>query len=528
MAESEQQVLADFTLEELNNFKILKLREIAGVVGINKWQNKATLVNILKEYAVDYDEEDDKLSCNVSTISADEQMKILELKAKLAREERQAAKEKEEADRQAAREEAEANRQFELEKLRLSANVVVSTSTVSASDVMTHAGESFRYKQALDQIPPLEGDDLDSFLTTFERIVTIHRYPRDMWASLLISKLRGKVLASINLLPTSDVTVYETLRDKLKVMFKLQPEAYASKFKEAIPTAKQSYVEFAAYLRLQFDRWLFSKKVDNFDKLKELILLDKFQNVLPFDLKKYMLERTLNTLKESAELADRYVVINGGLDGQAVQGQQAVSRINNNRFMGTKKMASTVSNGGNFNSGNFKPRNGNNQNFGKKKYCSFCKSSAHDYFECYKRSKSDDANVKNVTKSQHVGFVSVLQSDINTNVIDIEYNDIFAICEHEMKNVTTKCEFERNVIFTSQNGDKMTVKCYRDNGAMLSLVKKNVLPAKFLTDLKKVTAVGTLYNKCEVPLYKVKVQLFLNEQEKEIVVGNIDNECLTP
>ena len=290
MAESEQQVLADFTLEELNNFKILKLREIAGVVGINTWQNKATLVNILKEYAIDYDKEDDKLSCNVSTISADEQMKILELKAKLAREERQAAKEKEEADRQAAkekeeadrqaaREEAEVNRQFELEKLRLSANVVVSTSTVSASDVMTHAGESFRYKQALDQIPPLEGDDLDSFLTTFERIVTIHRYPRDMWASFLISKLRGKVLASINLLPTSDVTVYETLRDKLKDMFKLQPEAYASKIKEAIPTAKQSYAEFAAYLRLQFDRWLFSKKVDNFDKLKELILLDKFQNV---------------------------------------------------------------------------------------------------------------------------------------------------------------------------------------------------------------------------------------------------------
>ena len=153
---------------------------------------------------------------------------------------------------------------------------------------------------------------------------------------------------------------------------------------------------------------------------------------------------------------------------------------------------------------------------------------AHDYFECYKRPKPEDANVKSVTKSQHVGFVSVLQSDINTNVIDIEYNDIFAKCEHEMKNVTTKCEFERNVIFTSQNGDKMSVKCYRDNGATLSLVKKNVLPAKFLTDLKKVTVLGTLYNKCEVPLHKVKIQLFSNEQKKEVVVGIIDNECLTP
>ena len=90
-----------------------------------------------------------------------------------------------------------------------------STSTSFASDaIMTNASDSFRYKQALDQILPLKGDDLDSFLSTFERIVTMYKNPEDRWVRLLMSKLRCKVLTSINLLPKIDVTVYKALRNK--------------------------------------------------------------------------------------------------------------------------------------------------------------------------------------------------------------------------------------------------------------------------------------------------------------------------
>jgi hypothetical protein len=104
-------------------------------------------------------------------------------------------------------------------------------------------------KKALNQIPPLENDDLDKFLNMFKRIVNVHNYLKEMWASLLISKLRGTILAAVNFMPVTDVTKYDTLCDKLKQMFKLQPEAYATRFKEAQPTFKQTYVEFSLHLR---------------------------------------------------------------------------------------------------------------------------------------------------------------------------------------------------------------------------------------------------------------------------------------
>jgi hypothetical protein len=41
------------------------------------------------------------------------------------------------------------------------------------------------------------------------------------------------MLAAVNLLPIADITDYKKVCDKLKEIFKLQPETYAVRFKEA-------------------------------------------------------------------------------------------------------------------------------------------------------------------------------------------------------------------------------------------------------------------------------------------------------
>ena len=92
------------------------------------------------------------------------------------------------------------------------------------------------------------------------------------------------------------------------------------------------------------------------------------------------------------------------------------------------------------------------------------KQYSHNLYECYKYSKPGDTNVKSAMKNQHVGFVKVVQPDVNSTIINIEYNDVLALCDHEMKHAIKKYELECNVIFTSQTGDKMSVKCCRDNG----------------------------------------------------------------
>jgi hypothetical protein len=46
----------DFTIEQLRTMTVKGMREIAGSLHLNKWQNKSTLFEMLKEYAADYDE----------------------------------------------------------------------------------------------------------------------------------------------------------------------------------------------------------------------------------------------------------------------------------------------------------------------------------------------------------------------------------------------------------------------------------------------------------------------------------------
>ena len=62
----------------------------------------------------------------------------------------------------------------------------------------------------------------------------------------------------------------------------------------------------------------------------------------------------MNTLKELPVLAYRYIVLNGSFDGQALQDQQAVSKINNNRFIPANKMVPAISSRGYFDNKNFK------------------------------------------------------------------------------------------------------------------------------------------------------------------------------
>ena len=85
-------------------------------------------------------------------------------------------------------------------------NIAVNASIVGSTSMT----ESHRYKQALDQIPPFDNEDLYMFLITFERLVTVHNYTHDMWAGLLITKLRGKTLVAINLLSNSEMKVCDS------------------------------------------------------------------------------------------------------------------------------------------------------------------------------------------------------------------------------------------------------------------------------------------------------------------------------
>ena len=56
-----------------------------------------------------------------------------------------------------------------------------------------------------------------------------------------------------------------------------------------------------------FDRWCCSKKIDqNYDKLRQLMLVEEFKHCIQSDVKTFLDEKQVATLEEAARLADDY------------------------------------------------------------------------------------------------------------------------------------------------------------------------------------------------------------------------------
>ena len=66
-------------------------------------------------------------------------------------------------------------------------------------------------------------------------------------------------------------------------------------------------MEFAREKEMLFNKWCASQQVgSNFEKLKQLILLEEFKTCVPTPIKTYLEEQKVTDLSRAASLADDY------------------------------------------------------------------------------------------------------------------------------------------------------------------------------------------------------------------------------
>ena len=89
---------------------------------------------------------------------------------------------------------------------------------------------------------------------------------------------------------------YETVKELIFKGYELVPEAYRQKFRNCKKDSNQTHVEFARNKEQLFDRWCCSKKIDqNYDKLRQLVLVEEFKRYLVLNCEK-LVHSTLFTL----------------------------------------------------------------------------------------------------------------------------------------------------------------------------------------------------------------------------------------
>ena len=162
--------------------------------------------------------------------------------------------------------------------------------------------------RAIHLVPPFNEKDLDGYFRHFEKVAGSLNWPKEYWSTLLQSVIKGKAQQVYTALSEQQSTQYDVVKASILRAYDLIPEAYRKKFRILRKADGQTNVEFAREKEMCFDKWCSSQNVTEFEKLRQLMLLEEFKNCMRDEVKTYLCEREVETLEEAAKLADIYEV----------------------------------------------------------------------------------------------------------------------------------------------------------------------------------------------------------------------------
>ncbi len=74
-------------------------------------------------------------------------------------------------------------------------------------------------------------DDIEYYLTTFERITTVCRWPKEEWAIQLIPLLTGKARSAYVLMDIADIEDYEKVKEVILAKYEITADTYRRRFR---------------------------------------------------------------------------------------------------------------------------------------------------------------------------------------------------------------------------------------------------------------------------------------------------------
>lgn len=149
-----------------------------------------------------------------------------------------------------------------------------------------------------------EGDDIEDYLTTFERLMAMYHVDKTQWVAKLAPQLSGRALKAYAAMPSGDALVYDEVKKALLTRYGISEETYRQKFRMARRKKGEAYMELATRSTDLFRKWTATCSNMEADKMIRKQLL----NNMPTDLRIWLGERKPKSCREAGILADDYVL----------------------------------------------------------------------------------------------------------------------------------------------------------------------------------------------------------------------------
>ncbi len=417
------------------------------------------------------------------------------------KEEREREREREKEERE--REEREIEREREREERAFQLRLKELEIQDRANQPRDMYNDHFDVTKHFRLVPQFQENEVDTYFEHFEKVANNLKWPKEQWTLLLQSVLVGKARNIYSQLRTEQSNDYDTVKELILKGYELVPEAYRQQFRSCRKESGQTHVEFARNEEKLFDRWCYSKKIDqNYDNLRQLILIEQFKNCIQSDIKSHLDEKTVETIHEAARLADDYYLTHK--NSFVNKAKPASSHPQNKSMSGDSSSMSSQSNSP-------KPKSTgetNVQNPLSRVHCTFCKKPGHLISECFRLKRK-----KELSAAKPTGLTS-LQPKSQPSF------ELNSIVKAEPNSDSCMEIFEPFILdgFVSLSGDMCPptpIKILRDTGASQSLILADVLPFSEKTSSgTSVLIQGVECGVINVPLHKVNLS-------SDLVTGSV-------
>jgi hypothetical protein len=155
--------------------------------------------------------------------------------------------------------------------------------------------------------PLTDKDDVDSYLSHFERLAAMNRWKESTWAPKIVSLLRGGARDAVMRLEPGQISEYQFVKKTLLKHFRLDADSYRRKFRTMRKEAEESFCQFLARLRTCFSRWCMAagKDEDVAEDIKDMMLQEQFYNVLSAEYVTEVKRTSPTTAEEVADEANK-------------------------------------------------------------------------------------------------------------------------------------------------------------------------------------------------------------------------------
>ena len=163
----------------------------------------------------------------------------------------------------------------------------------------------------MNLIPKFDENQVGEFFSQFERIAFSFGWSKRIWNILIQSQLSGPAMEVYSALPPSLLHDYDYLKKNILQVYSRTPEFYRSQFRQRCKPDSISFVEFQRQKEKQFTQWYTASHVNNFDSLKDLILVENLKETLSPEMRLFVEERMdrITTPMQLATICDEYDLV---------------------------------------------------------------------------------------------------------------------------------------------------------------------------------------------------------------------------